>query len=31
VLLPACRAINLDGSLDAALADMRGAGISLSD
>ena len=30
VILPACRAINLDGSLDAALADMRGAGISLS-
>ena len=30
VILPACRAIDLDGSLDAALADMRGAGISLS-
>ena len=30
VLLPACRAIDLDGSLDVALANMRGAGISLA-
>jgi nicotinamidase/pyrazinamidase len=31
VILPACRAIDLDGSLDTALAEMRNAGISLSD
>ena len=30
VVLPACRAIDLDGSLDAALANMRAAGISLA-
>ena len=30
VILPACRAIDLDGSLDAALAAMRAAGISLT-
>ena len=30
VVLPASRAINLDGSLDAALANMRAAGISLA-
>ena len=30
VILPACRAIDLDGSLDTALAEMRSAGISLS-
>ncbi|PDH58212.1 MAG: nicotinamidase, partial [SAR116 cluster bacterium MED-G06] len=30
VILPACRAIDLDGSLDAGLAEMRSAGISLS-
>lgn len=29
VRLPACRAIDLDGSLDKALADMRAAGVSL--
>ena len=31
VALPACRAIDLDGSLDAALADMHEAGISLAE
>ena len=31
VALSACRAIDLDGSLDAALADMHEAGISLAD
>ena len=31
VLLPACRAIDLDGSLDIALANMRGAGINLAE
>ena len=30
VMLASCRAIDLDGSLDAALAEMRGAGISLT-
>jgi nicotinamidase/pyrazinamidase len=30
VVLSACRAIDLDGSLDAALANMRAAGISLA-
>ena len=29
VRLPACRAINLDGSLDKSLADMRAAGVTL--
>ena len=29
-ILSACRAIDLDGSLDAALSDMRAAGIDLS-
>jgi len=31
VILSACRAIDLDGSLDAALTDMRAAGIHLTD
>ena len=31
VILPACRAIDLEGSLDAALGEMRGAGIGLSE
>ena len=31
VRLPACRAIDLDGSLDKALADMRAAGVTLME
>jgi nicotinamidase/pyrazinamidase len=31
VLIDACRAIDLDGSLDRALAEMRGAGVTLAD
>lgn len=31
VILPACRAIDLDGSLDAALANMKAAGVTLCD
>ena len=31
VKLPACRAIDLDGSLDKALADMRAAGVTLME
>ena len=31
IILPGCRAIDLDGSLDAALADMASAGVQIQD
>jgi nicotinamidase/pyrazinamidase len=31
VVLPACRAIDLDGSLDRAITAMRDAGVTLQD